>query len=73
MITSGNFGDVTTFGIYATDPNLNINDPNNSSGGGGALVVDLDYNVAGSGVMVPQTDTSTASFAGNYGVGISRS
>jgi hypothetical protein len=69
MITSGNFGDVTTFGIYATDPNLNINDPNNSSGGGGALVVDLDTNVAGSGVMVPQTDTSTASFAGNYGVG----
>jgi hypothetical protein len=69
MITSGNFGDVTTFGIYATDPNLNINDPNNSSGGGGALVVDLDTNVAGSGVMVPQTDNSTASFAGNYGVG----
>jgi hypothetical protein len=68
-ITSGNFGDVTTFGIYATDPNLNINDPNNSSGGGGALVVDLDTNVAGSGVMVPQTDNSTASFAGNYAVG----
>ena len=68
-ITSGNFGDVSTFGIYATDPNLNINDPNNSSGGGGALVVDLDSNVAGSGVMVPQTDNSTASFTGNYGVG----
>src|SRR5580700_75131 len=68
-ITSGNFGDVTTFGLYAIDPNLNINDPNNSTGGGGALVVDLDNNVAGSGVMVPQTDNSTASFTGNYGVG----
>jgi hypothetical protein len=69
VITSGNFGDVTTFGVYATDPNLNINDPNNSTGGGGALLVDLDTNLAGSGVMVPQTDNSTASFAGNYGVG----
>ena len=68
-IASGNFGDVTTFGLYAIDPNLNINDPNNSTGGGGALVVDLDNNVAGSGVMVPQTDNSTASFTGNYGVG----
>jgi hypothetical protein len=69
VITSGNFGDVTTFGVYATDPNLNINDPNNTTGGGGALVVDLDTNLAGSGVMVPQTDNSTASFTGNYGVG----
>ena len=70
-ITSGNLGDVSTFGVYATDPNLNINDPNNvASGGGGALVVDLDNNVAGSGVMVPQTDNSTASFTGNYALGL---
>jgi hypothetical protein len=69
-ITSGNFGDVSMFGIYATDPNLNINDPNNTSGGGGALVVDLDTNVLGSGVLVPQTDNATASFAGNYAVGL---
>src|ERR1700693_321616 len=70
-ITSGNFGDVSTFGVYATDPNLNINDPNNTAfGGGGAVVVDLDTNVAGSGVMVPQTDNATASFTGGYALGL---
>jgi len=70
-ITSANLADVTTFGVYATDPNLNLNDPNNvTSGGGGALVVDLDPNVPGWGVMVPQTDNATASFTGNYAVGL---
>ncbi len=62
--------DVADLGIYMVDPNININDPNNTSGGGGALVVDLDTNVAGSGVLVPQTDTSTVSFAGNYAFGL---
>ncbi|HXO04788.1 MAG TPA: hypothetical protein VN884_04055 [Candidatus Sulfotelmatobacter sp.] len=68
-------GDVSHLGIYATDPTLNLNDPNNTTSPGpesttsGALVVDLDGNVAGSGVLVPQTDNSTASFAGNYALG----
>lgn len=63
-------GDVSHLGIYATDPNLNLSDPNNTtSGAGGALVADLDQNVAGSGVLVPQTDNSTTSFAGNYALG----
>jgi len=70
MITSGTLGDVSVLGIYATDPTLNLNDPNNTaSGGGGAAVVDLDGNVAGSGVLVPQTDISTASFDGPYALG----
>lgn len=70
ILPAGTLGDVSVLGIYATDPNLNLNDPNNiSSGGGGALVADLDVNVAGSGVLVPQTDNSTASFAGNYAFG----
>jgi hypothetical protein len=69
-ITSGTLGDVSVLGIYATDPTLNLNDPNNTaSGGGGAAVVDLDGNVAGSGVLVPQTDVSTASFDGPYALG----
>lgn len=73
-------GDLTMLGIYLTDPNLNLNDPNNSAGGGGALVVDLDsgqtgiaptgYALAGgTGVIVPQTDISTADFNGNYAAG----
>jgi hypothetical protein len=66
-ITSANLGDVSALGIYMTDPNLNLTDPNNTTSGlGGALVADLDLNVNGTGVLIPQTDTSTGSFAGNY-------
>jgi hypothetical protein len=67
---------VANLGIYATDPTLNLNDPNNTTSPGpestlsGALVVDLDTDIAGSGVLVPQTDTTTASFAGNYALGL---
>jgi hypothetical protein len=71
-------GDITTLGIYMTDPALNLNDPSNPTGGGGALVVDLDSGASGSpalpggmGVIIPQTDAATAAadFAGNYAVG----
>jgi hypothetical protein len=65
-------GDVSLLGVYMVDPHLNINDPNNTaSGTGGALVVDLagDGATVGTGTLVPQTDTSTASFAGNYAFG----
>ncbi|MGB6251093.1 MAG: hypothetical protein WCC78_20215 [Terriglobales bacterium] len=70
-ITSG-FGDADFWGVYMTDPALNLSDPNNTSGGGGALVIDLsDTEVLPgvSGVLIPQTDTSTADFNGNYAVG----
>jgi hypothetical protein len=50
-----------------TDPNLNLSDPNNTTSGlGGALLADLDVFVVGTGVLIPQTDPATASFAGNY-------
>ena len=66
-ITSANLGDLSALGIYMTDPNLNLNDPNNTTGGlGGALVAELDLNLNGTGVLTPQTDTSPDSFAGNY-------
>jgi hypothetical protein len=69
-VTNGGLGDVTTLGVYMTDPALNLSDPNNPAGGGGALMVDLDTALPGGvGVVVPQTDTSTADFAGNYAAG----
>jgi hypothetical protein len=69
-ITSGTLGDFTTLGVYLTDPNLNLNDPNNTTGGGGALVLALDpYFAGGAGAITPQTDTATASFTGNYAFG----
>jgi hypothetical protein len=70
-ITAGDLGDVSVLGMYMTDPNLNLNDPNNTaSGEGGALLADLDgFTLNGTGVFTPQTDTSTGSFAGSYAFG----
>ena len=66
-ITNGGAQDVSALGIYMTDPNLNLNDPNNTTSGlGGAVVADLDVTLNGIGVLTPQTDTTTAKFAGNY-------
>jgi hypothetical protein len=64
-------GDFTTLGVYLTDPSLNLNDPNNTSvGGGGGLVLALDpYFAGGTGGITPQTDTATTSFSGNYAFG----
>ena len=62
-------GDVVYLGIYMTDPALNLNDPNNATGGGGALLADLDGSVVGTGVLIPQTDATNASFTGNYAFG----
>jgi hypothetical protein len=67
---------VENLGIYLVDPTLNLNDPNNTTSPGAgstvsaALIVDLDTDVAGSGVLVQQTDTALASFAGNYALGL---
>lgn len=69
-INAGSLGDVSALGMYMTDPNLNLQDPNNPSGGGGALVLDMDSFLAGGvGIVLPQTDTSTADFANNYALG----
>jgi hypothetical protein len=70
-IMPADLGDVSVFGVYATDPLLNINDPNNTTSGlGGALIAELDgFDLSGTGVLVPQTDTSTSSFAGSYAFG----
>ena len=70
-IAPGDLGDVSAFGIYMTDPKLNLRDPNNTTNGlGGALLADLDgFTLNGMGILVPQTDTSSASFNGTYVVG----
>jgi len=80
-IASNGYGNLTILelndepcplGIYMIDPNLNLNDPNNTDSGlGGALVVNLDQFIGsgGSGVLIPQTDTSALSFVGNYAFG----
>jgi hypothetical protein len=62
---TGNTTDtLANFGVYIVDPTLNITDPNNPAGAGGALLADLDTNTFGVGIVVPQT--SGASFTGDY-------
>jgi hypothetical protein len=70
-LTAGDLGDVSVLGIYMTDPTLNLSDPNNTTSGlGGALIADLDgFVLNGTGVVIPQTDTSTTSFNGTYTFG----
>jgi hypothetical protein len=56
----------STFNIYMVDPALNILDPNNTSGGGGALLLHTDASINGIGIVVPQAVSATPSFtAGN--------
>jgi len=61
----------STFNMYMTDPTLNILDPNNSTGGGGALLLHTDHNINGTGVLIPQ-QTATA-FLGDYALNLSNS
>jgi hypothetical protein len=71
-VNSGELGDVSALGLYLTDPTLNLLDPNNRTQGetGGALLLDLDTLLAGgTGVVLPQTNPSTASFTGSYAFG----
>jgi hypothetical protein len=52
------------YNIYLTDPNLNLLDPDNPTGNGGALLLEADT-ADTIGVVIPQTDT-TATIAGDY-------
>lgn len=55
-----------TYNVYLTDPTLNLLDPNNTSGTGGALLLETDA-ANTIGVVLPQTDT-TATPSGPYAV-----
>jgi hypothetical protein len=49
-------GSIRKLGLYATDPTLNLLDPNNTTATnlGAALVIDLDNFAQGMGIVVPQ-------------------
>jgi hypothetical protein len=70
-INSANLGSVATFGIYMTDPQLNLLDPNNiTTGLGGAVLVEMDVSLSGgTGLLFPQTDVSKADMTGKYAFG----
>ncbi len=66
-------GSIHKLGLYATDPTLNLLDPNNTTAAnlGAALVLDLDDFAQGTGIVVPQgTIASDGSDLNNsYGFG----
>lgn len=57
-----------TYNIYLTDPNLNLLDPNNMTGGGGGLFLETDSTFGAIGTLIPQPTASSANFAGAYGL-----
>jgi hypothetical protein len=59
-----------TYNVYLTDPNLNLLDPNNSTGTGGALWLETDAAYSTIGVLIPQSNSS-ASLQGIYGLMLS--
>lgn len=72
-------GTITTptgqiYNIYLTDPNLNLLDPNNPNGAGGALLFEADNSDAAVpygnaiGVTIPQANAAAATPAGSYAI-----
>ena len=63
-------GSISMLGVYAVDPLLNIIDPNSRTGVvGGVLIAEMDPNLVGIGIIVPQTSSSADSFSGSYIIG----
>ena len=60
-----------TYNVYLTDPNLNLLDPNNPTGTGGALLLETDASYSGIGILLPQADPSSATLQGPYALQLS--
>jgi hypothetical protein len=62
------------YNVYLTDPNLNLLDPNNPVGAGGALLFEANNALSTTaygnaiGMMIPQADAVSATLAGNYAI-----
>jgi hypothetical protein len=67
-LAGGVSSDITSFQVYLIDPGVNILDPTQSTGGGGALLLDTDSGAVGTGEIIPQG--SGAQFNGNYGANL---
>jgi hypothetical protein len=63
----------STFNMYLVDPTVNILDPNNTMGGGGALLLHTDANITGTGVLLPQHVSATPTFTGTYALNLANS
>lgn len=57
-----------TYNVYLTDPNLNLLDPNSSTEGGGALLLETDSTFSAVGAALPQSAPTSAALQGAYGI-----
>jgi len=64
VLSGTNTDGLINFGFYLVDPAINVADPNSTSGGGGAVMLDLDADDIGIGIVAPQATTPT--FSGNF-------
>jgi hypothetical protein len=55
--------DAGSLQIYMVDPTINLLDPTSATGGGGALILDIDAGAVGNGLIVAQ---SSGSVSGSY-------
>ena len=60
-----------SFNMYMVDPTLNILDPNNTTGTGGALLLHTDGLVNGTGILILQQTASA--FLGKYALNLNNS
>ena len=58
------------FNLYLTDPTLNLLDPNNTTGGGGALLLEADSQAFRTGAVLPQAQPTGANVQGNYAMNL---
>ena len=63
----------STFNVYMVDPSLNVLDPSSSNSGGGALLLQTDANIIGTGRFIPQISSTPAAIAGNQGLNLENS
>jgi hypothetical protein len=61
----------STYNMYMVDPTLNLLDPNNTTGGGGAVLLHTGTLVNGTGIAIPQQTAGT--LVGNYALNLNNS
>jgi hypothetical protein len=69
-LTLSDAAGTSTFNLYLVDPALNMLDPSNSSGGGGALLLHTDASIIGTGMLIPQVVSGSSTFSQNHGVNL---
>jgi hypothetical protein len=72
-LTLSDAAGTSTFNLYLVDPALNILDPGNSTGGGGALLLHTDASIIGTGILIPQVVSGSPSFSQNQGLNLANS